>query len=796
MKKTISMLLSALLILSLFQISVMSASADTAYSFNALQFDSSNLETNVSSPYYGRCNVANPNNSTVYENFIFMRPGSSITDTLTGNKGTSGSSELSPSVGDYITFTLPSNINAGEYNLKLYTRDLTTRSVCTLYINDTETMDIDFTGAYAHTERDCGTVTIQDTGTVKLKFVVKTAGTSGLYIGKISLIPTSGDHDTVESLSTVSEYKENMLISWSDEFNGDSIDTNIWNFEGSNKHRNDEDQCYLTPEEFADRDNKNLVVQDGYATIKSYKEDYVGKVKQSDGTYADKTYSYTSACIRSDKTDLSDGFSFKNGIAEIRAKIPVGRGIWPAFWCLGMNPETDRAGKWPYYGEIDIFELFGLQKLQSVVHFDNNGTKQSSASGNYSTSSSVLKNLANDFHTYGMLWNETKIMFYVDETVFHTVEITPEYMEEFRNYKMFFLLNTAIDATIAGTIDDSLFANGKSVDYKIDYVRVYQPKTPELEAITDSSVTLKTVKGYEYSMDGVNWQDSPAFSGLSEATDYTFYQRISSNSALSNTNTSEPATFTTEVSGTKATVTVDGTNQRVDINSSFTLPESTVKGFIAYTDGEGNYYNSGDTVTVEKDMTFTSISITLSMLKGASMRLKFPSGLRYYTKIDEQQIANLKSDYNADIQFGTLICPKDLLGENDLTHDIGTQYIDVKYNASIYYTESDIGFTGVVGSVANVKDENANRKFVGRGYATVTIGGITKTVYADYPESNINFVSRSIADISFGVKFDNDCSCTVKTDLYNSLSEELREIIDRYISLRDNVKDPGKDDIF
>ena len=71
MKKTISMLLSALLILSLFQIGVMSASADTAYSFNALQFDSSNLETTVSSPYYGRCNVANPNNSTVYENFIF-----------------------------------------------------------------------------------------------------------------------------------------------------------------------------------------------------------------------------------------------------------------------------------------------------------------------------------------------------------------------------------------------------------------------------------------------------------------------------------------------------------------------------------------------------------------------------------------------------------------------------------------------------------------------------------------------------------------------------------------------------
>lgn len=615
-----------------------------------------------------------------------------------------------------------------------------------------------------------------------------------LFCFQSSVISVNAE-DT-EKLSTVAEYKENMQISWSDEFNGDSIDTNVWNFEGSNKHRNDEDQCYLTPEEFADRDNKNLVVQDGYATIKSYKEDYVGTVKNSDGTYSDKTYNYTSACMRSDKTDLTEGFSFKNGIAEIRAKLPAGSGIWPAFWCVGMNPETNRVGTWPKYGEIDILELFGLNKLGSVVHFDNNGTKQSSASGNYSTSSSVLKNLKNDFHTYGMLWNETKIMFYVDETVFHTVDITPEYMEEFRDYEMCFLLNTAIDASYAGTIDDSLFADGKSVDYSIDYVRVYQPKAPELESVTDSSVTLKNAKGYEYSMDGVNWQASPVFSGLSEATDYTFYQRIAAGDILSYTNTSAPATFTTELGGEKATVTVDGKEQRVDFNSSFTLPESTVKGFIVYTDGSGNYYNSGDTVTVENDIAFTSISITLSMLKGASMRLKLLSGLRYYTKIDEQQISNLKSAYNADIQFGTLISPKDLLGSDELTHSTCSQYIDVKYNASIYYTEPDIGFTGVVGSIANVRETNANRKFVGRGYATVTIGGITKTVYADYPEDNINCVSRSISDVSFGVKYDNDYSCQVVTDLYNSLSEEIKETVDKYILLRNNAEDPGKDDIF
>lgn len=1049
----------------------------------------------------------------------------------------------------------------------------------------------------------------------------------------LSFSPVSDVFAEEAILSTITEYKENMQLAWSDEFEGNSIDTNTWNFEDSSYHRNDEDQCYLTPQEFADKDTKNFVVENGYATIKSYKEDYVGTVKNSDGTYSDKTYNYTSACLRSDKIDTNDGFDFKYGIAEIRAKLPVGSGIWPAFWCCGTDPDTGKKGSWPSHGEIDIFELFGLKRLQSVVHFDNNGTKQSSATGYYSQNSATLKDLGNDFHTYGMLWNETQIMFYVDETVFHTVDITPEYMEEFRNYEMYFLLNTAIDASYAGTIDDTLFADGNSVDYVIDYVRVYQSKNPELESVTDSSVTLKAVNGYEYSMDGITWQTSPVFDGLQADTDYTFYQRIAQTDNLSYTNTSNSATirtacvstsglgamrnhlslvwndefdgnsidktkwryetpysssynqvyadsdddgnvkvengnliiearkeqktsyiitdsnnkqittddasssgtaktfeytsgrlysnidgtdknsfkygmmearlkatnaknifpafwttgydhinnvyrtwpqtgeidilesrlngsynastaaqgihyqkdgahassmvaqtsvngalgddyhvygvyysdtqlmfymddtitgvknisseefdffrtyaqniilnvavigsidssfesaqmsvdyvrvyqsqsndyskisFSTDSDGnyiadvgekyifeaeslpyttdgtvsttealsdyncggnvfltldanktliaqghyieftlpqvesgtykitaktrswenrsvfdvalndiiisqnvdfqktltgnyddvecgtvvidgavtnrlrftistarssgfymdklvlspvtqTSSTVTVDGVSSKVVSGALFALPESTVKGFVAYTDGNGNYYSSGDTVVINNDTVFTSINVTLSMLSGAAMRLKSPSGLRFYTVIDEQQIANLKTSYNADIQFGTLITPHDLLGSEELTHSMSGDYVDVKYTSDIYYTESDTGFSGIVGSLANIKDTNANRNFVGRGYVTVTLGTVTKTVYADYPDNNVDNVSRKISYLAFRVKFDKDTTGTVTSDLYNSLSTSLQSVVDKYIALCLDKDDPGEFDIF
>lgn len=1042
-------------------------------------------------------------------------------------------------------------------------------------------------------------------------------------------ITTKAETQSV-SLTSVDEYKSNMDVVWEDEFDGDSLDENIWRFEDSAYHRNDEDQCYLTPEEFKDKDTKNLVVENGYATIKSYKEDYVGKVKSSDGTYSDKTYNYTSACFRSDKITGTDGYDFRYGIAEISAKLPIGSGIWPAFWCCGFDDEAGKA-RWPYTGEIDILEVFGLKRYSSTVHYWNEQTnaKASATGGNYTNTS--LSELGKGYHKYGMMWNESSISFYVDNTVFYTVDTTPEYMEEFRNYDMYFLLNTAVDATYAGTIDDSLFADGKSVDYSIDYVRVYQVKSPELKNVTDDSIELKECSGYEYSLDAVNWQSTPLFEGLTADTEYSFYQRIASTNTHGATNVSEPLTVRTatvstsglsdmrkhldlvwddEFSGTeldktkwryetpystsynqvyadsdddnnvrvedgnlviearkeqktsyiitdsnnkqittddaslggteqtfsytsgriysnidgtdknsfkygmiearlkatdatnifpafwttgydhinnvyrtwpqtgeidiletrlngsynKATaaqgihyqkdgahasssvaqtsvsgslgddyhvygvyysdtqlmfyfddsivgvknissseydffrtyaqniilnvavigtidssfesasmlvdyvrvyqsesedyskisfssnsdgtysasvgdkyvleaeslpyttngtvaltdalsdyncggnvfltldsnkniieqghyieftlpsvtagsynitaktrswenrsvfevalndtvvkenvdfqktltgnyddidcgvvnldgtdtnklrftittarssgfyvdklvltpvsdtvkITVDGVTSKVAAGAAFTLPESTVNGFVAYTDLNGNYYDSGRCVIVDKDTDFTSVSVSLSMLSGASMRLNSPSGMRFYTVIDEQQIEDLKSTYNAKVQFGTLITTRDCLGLEEPTHSMSGQYVDVKYNSETYYTESDIGFSGVVGSIANIKDSNANRSFVGRGYATVTLGDVTKTVYADYPENNIINISRKISDIAFKVKFDSDTTGTVTSDLYNSLSENIKSIIDNYISLRLD-EDPGDFDIF
>ena len=65
-----------------------------------------------------------------------------------------------------------------------------------------------------------------------------------------------------------------------------------------------------------------------------------------------------------------------------------------------------------------------------------------------------------------------------------------------------------------------------SVEYEISKAAQAAPAAPTAESVTGNSVTLKKTAGYQYSMDGTNWQDSPVFTGLAMNTEYTFYQRI------------------------------------------------------------------------------------------------------------------------------------------------------------------------------------------------------------------------------------------------------------------------------
>ena len=198
-------------------------------------------------------------------------------------------------------------------------------------------------------------------------------------------------------------------------------------------------------------------------------------------------------------------------------------------------------------------------------------------------------------------------------------------------------------------------------------------------------------------------------------------------------------------------ISIDGVVAgEVAVGEEYTLPVGTADGFVCYTDGS-EYFAEETTLTPEKNLSLTSVSIgKFEMLEGASMRINNKTGIRFYTNVDTAKIAELLAD-GATISIGTLIAPENLLNGNELKLDIPeTNRVNIPFVPGVedgkWYTEDT--FSGMVGSLVNIKDANILRKFVGRGYATVTIGGVTKTVYADYSSDSVVNNTRSIAFIA------------------------------------------------
>lgn len=173
--------------------------------------------------------------------------------------------------------------------------------------------------------------------------------------------------------------------------------------------------------------------------------------------------SYTSSrMVTMDKQE------FQYGRMEINAKLPSGTGIWPAIWMLGSNFNTTG---WPACGEIDIMEYVGYtpNTVYATVH-------TSSGSGGAGSGNSMsVPTCEEDFHTYGLIWTEENLTFYVDtpENVLHTYAPEVKTNDNWPfDQPAFFLLNVAVGGTWGGAqgIDNSIFPQSMEVDY----VRVYQ----------------------------------------------------------------------------------------------------------------------------------------------------------------------------------------------------------------------------------------------------------------------------------------------------------------------------------
>ena len=164
---------------------------------------------------------------------------------------------------------------------------------------------------------------------------------------------------------------------------------------------------------------------------------------------------------------------------EVRAKLPSGKGTWPAIWML---PTDFAYGDWPASGEIDIMEHVGYDPDVIVQSIHTKKTHGGSASNH----SAAVPGAREEFHTYGMEWLPDRIIFSIDGAETYVYE-KPETNEGERpsdtwpfDQRMHLILNLAFGGTWGGAmgIDEGCLP----ARFEVDYVRVYQ--SPEIMALT------------------------------------------------------------------------------------------------------------------------------------------------------------------------------------------------------------------------------------------------------------------------------------------------------------------------
>ncbi len=243
---------------------------------------------------------------------------------------------------------------------------------------------------------------------------------------------------------------------WSDEFSGPKIDASKWRFEiGNNNGWGNGEWQYYT-------EGKNAWIENGMLVIEARNE----TVK--DGN---KTFNYTSTRMKTESN-----FSVQYGKIEARIKFPYGKGLWPAFWMLGTNI---RYVGWPMCGEIDIVEFLGHDKWTVYGTLHGPGYHGSSAIGGKIRLEPPKPDFTSDFHVFGIMWDEEKIVWYVDDTVYHIV--TKSAVESrgkiwvFDN-EFFIILNMAVGGYWPGYPTNETKFPAKMY---VDYVRVYELQSNE-----------------------------------------------------------------------------------------------------------------------------------------------------------------------------------------------------------------------------------------------------------------------------------------------------------------------------
>jgi len=240
------------------------------------------------------------------------------------------------------------------------------------------------------------------------------------------------------------------ILVWSDEFDSDVIDPNKWEYEVNADGGGNNELQYYT-----DR-SLNSWIEDTVLVIRALKENYTGP---------GGARKYTSARMRTkNKGD------WKYGKFEIRAKLPYGKGLWPAIWLL---PTDWVYGGWAASGEIDIMELIGSDpaKVYGTLHYGGTYPANVHTGASYALSEGTF---ASDYHIFTLEWEPTQMRWYVDGLLYQT---QTEWYTEGYNYpapfdqRFYLIMNVAVGGNWPGNPDETTLFPQRM---EVDYVRVYQ----------------------------------------------------------------------------------------------------------------------------------------------------------------------------------------------------------------------------------------------------------------------------------------------------------------------------------
>ncbi len=311
-----------------------------------------------------------------------------------------------------------------------------------------------------------------------------------------------------------SAYADFSLV-WSDEFDGTSLDAANWTIDIGNGCP---DLCGWGNNELQYYRPENVAVSGGNLILTSREQTYGGN-------------SFTSG-----KVHTRDKQFFLYGRVEMRAKIPTGGGMWPAFW---MMPQYDVYGGWAASGEIDIMESANNTTwVGGALHFGGSFPDNASTNGTYSLGGA---NFADDFHIYAVEWEPDVIRWYVDGILFLTKTSSQWYSDGAPgnsrapfDQDFYIILNAAVGGNYTGCLTPGCITASLPQQYLIDYVKVFQDTGNTAPTVSITSPTEGdnppagdiTINATASDTDGnvvtVEFYDGPTYLGEDTASPFTF----------------------------------------------------------------------------------------------------------------------------------------------------------------------------------------------------------------------------------------------------------------------------------